>query len=171
MSPTGLWVIASVFAGLAFSTIVGPATAQDAEKKDRSKIPPIVESAPLQYLPNDDEVQKLEKALFNERLALMKSNYMLFLGGWQNQCRPALDSARRLRSAGMVVLAKPSEQIRLLEQLLEFSEYVANQLVYNEGVYREVIKGPHEWPLQQQTLREFRLEIQIELAKLKKAKK
>jgi hypothetical protein len=136
---------------------------------DRHKYPSVLERERFKEMPQDSEIQKLQKAIHNERLDIMTSSYLIFLGGWENQCRPSLDSARAFRSAAEVFVVDPKERKKLLEQLLDYHVQVANEVSLREANYQRM--GKHAFSLQQQTLREFRLELELELAKLKKAAK
>jgi hypothetical protein len=154
---------------LACSTSVGTAWGQN-DQKELKKEPAILTAEPLADKPGDGEILKLKRALYNERMAIMRGYYVCFRSGRDNQCRVVLNSARRVYSAGMEVFVTPEQKTRLLGELLELASDLGSLVAEREEQFRG--NGFREtYLLQLQHLREFRLEIQIELAKLKKAQK
>ena len=130
--------------------------------------PPLLTAKPLEGTPNDDDLRKLLKALYNERLAQTSRHYRNLRGGINLNTEALVDSARRLLSAGLEIHQGPKEKIDFVERMLELcnkGDMIADHI---DGKKYATIK-PETRVLERHKLREFRLELQIEILRAKKA--
>jgi hypothetical protein len=138
-----------------------------AQGEDELKLPGILTAKPLEPSPKDDELQKLRKALYNERIAITARHYQLFRLGHKPDCETVFDPLRRVKSVALEIFATPSERRFFQEQLSEFTDRVAD-VVMRRKMYYQQRHHPDTLRLQLQKIQEFRLEVQIDLLKLNK---
>jgi hypothetical protein len=139
---------------------------QNEKLKVLKKLPNIFNRKPLQAK-NADAVASLQIRLFNQRLALAHTYYMVFVNEKSNitehpVVENVLSTARRLRDCGMEVFPKPNEQVIFLEELLEMASRMSALEEWRNPPQIE------SGPLHLQRIEEFRLETQLEMAKIKK---
>jgi hypothetical protein len=122
--------------------------------------PAIVLEKPQEIAPDDDESIRLLKMLYNERLDFTKSYYKAYAGPVEGSIDLVLNSARRLLSVGMELQPKPEQTIALLQKMQELAAKM--DLLMGIGKRRGEGYNP-------QKLREFKLEVELQLLKAKKA--
>jgi hypothetical protein len=141
-------------------------------EKELEEIPAIITAKPLKEAPGDSESQKLLKALYNERLALLAGYFLDYRRGEWEKSTEVLHAARRLMRVGMELHDKSKDKIDLLKQLLEVSKKLETFTEHRaEMVPNPQTKDKYErsLELERHKLREFNLEVEIEMLKVKKA--
>jgi hypothetical protein len=130
------------------------------QQKPIDELPSILKAKPLENAPADDELQRALKARYNERQMLTRAHYTGYLAGTE-MVSGTLDSARRLLNAGMELNESAPDRLKLLTQMREVCEKLEAIMIANEVHTRK--------PLEISRLREFQLEISIEVLRIKKA--
>jgi hypothetical protein len=129
------------------------------EKQGEEAIPALFRAKPLENAPGDDELHKLLKARYNERLALTLAHCRGYRTG-SELVSPTIESARRLLRAGMDLNEGPAERRVFLLQVDDAAKKLEAMMQgRNQGDARQ---------LEARILREFQLEIAIEIHKTKK---
>jgi hypothetical protein len=134
-----------------------------AAQDDLYKVPKILTAKPIQNAPGDDELQKLLKARYNESVAETALRYQDYLEG-KERIDPLLDAANRWLRAGMELYPRPQERAALLKRMLE----VADRLEAFRQSLLTTTK-PARFQREGHKLRQWRLDIEINLVKAKKA--
>jgi hypothetical protein len=152
----------SLIVALSCSVCAGFLWAEPAAGMDM-ELPAILKAKPLEKAPKDDELQQLLKSRYNESVAVTAGNYMGILAGREGLTLDVLlGSARRLRHAGVELYLRPEEQMNFLKQLVELSNTL------EKVVDDQVSKGRFK-KIESNKMREFKLELEIMMLKVKKA--
>jgi hypothetical protein len=153
---------------IAFLSIAGWVRADLSEKEERRLPPPILTAKPLETTPKDDEQQKLLKALYNERQAITATYYKDYRQGRRENADPILDCARRLLRTGMELYQSREDQLKLLKEMAELADRVELNAIHFEEQYGATQSNGLA-RFDSRKAREFKLEIELETLKLKKA--
>ena len=139
-----------------------------------TEVPPAILCDPLEISKDDDELTRLLKAHYNERLALTLALYKRYAAGAPTARgqqgvvggESLFDSARRLLAHGMLVFNTPAEKAKLLNKMQALcvkAEVIAQYFETFPNVDTECMI------LERHRTEEFRLELEIAALKLKKA--
>lgn len=171
MAPKNAFLRRLLLAAFAFSGCLFWSGANPTGKRPREfpKEPPILTAKPLQSAPGDDDLTKLLKALYNERLGLAVLHYENLVGGVENNTEALVDSARRLLRAGMEIYQRPQQKIDLLKQMLELSRKADMIMDWIGDPKANKTIAPERRELERRKVREFKLELEIEMLRVKKA--
>jgi hypothetical protein len=134
--------------------------------------PALLTAKPLEPAKGDDELRKLLKALYNERLTFALSRYKKdgpfdTPFGVQQQ----LQSAQRLLTIGLQLYDTPEEKNLLLKGVEEFGKKAAAGISYMElsaQLTGAAMPTPEALEQARHQLREFELEVQIQRLKVHK---
>ena len=132
------------------------------EPGDINTFPKILTADPLKAKPGDDELHKLRKSLYNERQSLALGEYKAYIGGHQ-YTDSLLGAARRLMKSGLELSDKRQDKVDFLEKMQGFAKKVETLTASRPNP-----KGNTQQELDKIRSREFALEVDIELLKLKK---
>jgi hypothetical protein len=166
MSATSVQVRAALAAAVTFSTWAVLLQA-DQNDNDINHLPAILTAKPLKSTPKDDALQKRFKEVYNIRQELTADYYKELIGG-RVSVDVLLDSARRLQQTGMEISQGHKEKIELLEQMTKLSNK-AGAILDSWNVTSD--EQAKRVKLQRSKLREFKLEVEIEILKVKNAAK
>jgi hypothetical protein len=162
--PLLAWVLALVAVFSACAILGAKPT-----EKQTEEVPAIITAKPLKEAPGDDELQKLLKGLYNERLALVAGEYWYYQTGRAGKVDELLDAARRLMRTGMELHDKSKDKIDLLTHFVELSNKVEMLLALRVGIGADKESKERFLELERQKLRAFKLEMEIQMLRVKKA--
>jgi hypothetical protein len=151
-----------ILAALVYSTVIGRLWAEPTEKepkKDPPGPPAFLTAKPLEITRGDDEMRKLIKRLYNYRQVLTLEHYKAYRGYNEHRCDVLLESSRRLLRAGLDIYEKPDERVEFLKHMEELADKVTTIMV----------DRPRIAPLDREKWGEFKIELEIEILKAKKA--
>jgi hypothetical protein len=131
------------------------------EAKPDVETPPFPAIRPLKVGPADDAMQKLLKARYNDILAETELWYKLY-GVGKASTQPVVTSARRLLRTGLELHREPEGKMSLLKPLLELSKTLDALAPLMPA------RDPEFKQLELHYARQFKLDVEIEMLKLKK---
>jgi hypothetical protein len=127
--------------------------------EEAGPFPPI---RPIKAAAPDSELEKLLKAKYNAILAETEAYYTQHRQGKELVNRTVLDAANRLLRAGLEVYHRPEEKLKLLKEMADLSKRLA--------LLAETLQtGPEAQVLQRNRAYQFKLEVEIQTLRVKKA--
>jgi hypothetical protein len=124
------------------------------------KWPKVLLAKPLQEMPREDALKKLQRGLYNARHEIARFHFNQFIGGTKTG-EDFLDAAETLLRVGLDFYQAPKERIIFLEQMREVSEKV-NAVVDLPGRRSRVS------PLEGSKAKAFQLLVEIAILKEKR---
>ena len=139
--------------------------AQDPDLRDEKTWPVLVRDQPLKVGENEDQVTKLMKKRYNAALDELRTRFNFWIQS-EGRLAQICDNADRVVSSRMEIESQAADKIRLLKQKLNFA-----MVVERRTVALAKTKSRAQNILDQKFARYYRLNVEIELARVSKRAK